>query len=322
MSSLTSGTKTVKINNFNLGLFTNLLEESLKVTPQLMLEFKDNMIKSCSFSSTKTLIKLWTIPINHLISQPESIDLDVVLPKETIKLENDFNFYVLKGDIFLKYLSVFDKKSVNIEILLDLIDDKYQAKTIKIFGKSSVGNSVLQTKFDLTTEEFLTNKISDYAEILTACTPSQDMFEFSLKPKNVTEIKSLIKNLHKSAVDNTAFLTFKITKDLILISDKVFTVNFDVDITTQTKNAMNNWRDDEVLEFQILKSNFLLIGEHDFTLFTNSDAPKVIFGSRYLDSILWCMIVKHDTSIKSIDDAESYAEIDELNLDDYLIDID
>lgn len=322
---MSTQTKTIKINNFNLGLFTNLLEESLKVTPQLMLEFRDNMVKSCSFSLTKTLIKLWTSPISKFIQTKNTDDLDgsntaLALDAVPFTLDENFNFYVLKGDIFLKYLGVFDKHSVNIEIFLEMIEGKYQAKAIKIFGKSTAG-SLLQTQFELTTDEFLTNKISDYSAILVECTPSEDMFEFILNSKQISEIKSLIKALHKSAVDNTAFLTFKITKNKIEILDKVFRVEFVVDNSTQMKNEMLNWKENDALEFLILKSNFLLIGEHNFTIFTNNNTPKVIFGTKYLDSIIWCMIMKHDNSVKNINDSHSFEEIDELNINEYIEDL-
>ena len=47
---------TVTIKNFNLNLFGNLLNQSLSVTNQLMLEFNNGFLKSCSFSQTKSLI--------------------------------------------------------------------------------------------------------------------------------------------------------------------------------------------------------------------------------------------------------------------------
>ena len=99
----------VKIPNFKLNVFRKLIEQSLLVDTQLMLEITPQMIKSCSFSQTKSFMKLWTMLLNNLIVKPELETSGEVLTIE--EPENNlefvpFNFYILKGDLFNKYVSV------------------------------------------------------------------------------------------------------------------------------------------------------------------------------------------------------------------------
>lgn len=316
--------KIIKVNNFNLNLFGNLLNQSLSVTPQLMLEFRDNMVKSCSFSSTKSLVKLWTIPVSNFIVKPQNLDEPLELldgptteeePENNIITEN-FNFYILKGDMFKKFIHVFNQSSANIEFTIKLIDGKYQATSLLIDGISENG-SPLTTVFPLTTEELISNVISDYSEILKECTPSQNMFQILLVDKQISEIKSLVKNLKNSSSENVAYLTFEVTKNQIVVSDKVFNLKFAIDEQLQIKNQANNYNDIS-LTFNVLKSDFALIGDHTFTIFTDQNSQKVIFGATYGKSLIWCLTTKFDSAkqlSQATDDTDDM--IDSLNLDEY-----
>lgn len=319
----------IQIKNFNLSLFGNLLNQALTVTPQLMLEFNNNMLKSCSFSQTKSLIKLWTIPTENLIIQNKEqndIDINDISSLVETKLEipqiPDFNFYILRGDLFKNYMSVFSITTpVDLTFNLVEIENKLQASSIIIKGKSESG-APLETEFLLTTEELITNKISDYQEILKECTPNKEMFEFVLNNKQIIEIRSLVKKLHKSSVDNTAFLSFNISGNKINIKDKVFSLEFDNDIS---RNIYNKQLIDDNISFNILKSDFSLIGDHTFSIFTNNETQKVIFGSTYSKSIIWCMSTKvgenHQNHQNTNDDFDDDV-VDSLQLSQYLDDLD
>lgn len=316
--------QTYKFNNFDLNLFSNLLNESLQVTNQLMLEFKDNMIKSASFSSTKSLIKLWVIPLNKMIytksdnaiSENQGIlDLDVESKAPDFSKFN-FNFYILKGDLFSKYISVFSKdEGVSLEFL---VNDEGQAVSITIIGKTATGGYRIKTTFPLTKEELIINKIDDYSEIIDQCTPTDSMSQFVLNQQQVTEIKTLIRNLHKSSTDNTSFLSFSINKDKIKINDKVFEVEF------PNSNCIN-FESELTIDFNMLKSDFLIIGNHNFNIITETDSDKVILGGQYKNSVIWCLTTKHNNSavILSGDSSEQeYMEaIDALNINEYIDDL-
>ena len=147
--------KIVNIKNFNLQLFGNLLNQALSVTPQLMLEFNDSMLKSCSFSQTKSLIKLWVIPYKNLILQEKIVeeqeniidlnDSPIITGLEKIVTDvlpeiPNFNFYILKGDLFKNYIGVFNNtEAVDLSFNLISVDNKYQASSIIIKGKSESG---------------------------------------------------------------------------------------------------------------------------------------------------------------------------------------
>ncbi len=309
--------KTIKITNFKLNIFRNLLEQSLIVDNQLMLEFTDEIIKSASFSSTRSFIKLWTIPLVNLLAgetKENVLELDVI-PKEKIHFPT-FNFYILKGDLFNRYLSVHNTDTVDLEFVLHEIKGKYQAANITITGKSE-NNSPLVTTFTLTTEEMITNKIDDYTEIIKECTPNSSMIEFTLTSNQIQEIKRLIKKLHKATSDNTAFLTFTINFQLnkVTVNDKVFSIDFLLAQELNKKSANT-----EILSFNILKSDFIVTGNHTFSLFTNDVEEKVILGAKFANGIIWCLSAKVSEKTLNLDDSAMDATIDSLNLSEYVID--
>ncbi len=313
--------KTIKFENFKLNVFKSLMEQSLMVDDQLMLNVNKEIFKSCSFSTTKTFIKLWSIPLKSLLIKPEIeegiIDFDEK-PEKVEELDfKPFDFYILRGDLFKKFLTVFDSDVVDIEFTVQFENDKYQARTITITGKGT-DQTVLKTTFILTTEELISNKIDDYSEILKQCTPDNDMFEFILSSKQMQEIKRLIKNLHKSMSDNSAFLTFKIDSEnkKIVVNDKVFVLDIRLSPELQSEIIFPK----ESFSFNILKSDFIMTGNHDFTIYINNNNSKIILGARYANSIIWGLATKVEASNMNITDAALESTIDTLDIAEYLND--
>lgn len=306
--------ESVVIKDFNLNLLGTLLNQSLTVTSQLMLEFNNGMLKSCSFSQTKSLIKLWTIPYEKLIFIPKK---EVIEDVNQISLDDDkveviipeiptFNFYILNGMKFKNYISVFSSECVDITFNLQDIDGKKQATSLVINGKSSSG-SPLEAEFALTTEELLTNSISDYNEILSACTPEKHYYKFNLSNKQISEIRGLIRKLQGST-ENTAYLVFEINNEKITIKDRVFNISF--------KNENLDIQEKFQLSFNILKSDFILIGDHNFHIHTYSDVQKVIFGAKFGDSIIWCMCTKVGEQSDENDEEDDI--LDSLSIEQYI----
>lgn len=340
--------KIISIKNFNLNVLKHLLDQSLIVDNQLMLEFANDLVKAVSFSPSKSLLKLWTIPFQTLIKDTDQIisppeikskdksdnsdiitSLDGVLPgfedefaKKTIEqfkeLQNipKFNFYVLKGDLFSKYLSVHNSDIVDIEFSLENQNGKYHASTIKIIGKSENG-SPLETLFILTTEELISSKISDYSEIINACTPDDTMDRIIITNEQVQEIKRFVKRLHKSMVDNTAYLTFAVKDDKIIVNDKVFTVQFTID--AELKAKANLLKSGEEMTFNMLKSDFVMLGNHTFDIYTSNDNDRVIFGTNYAGAIIWCVSTKVNEQNISLENSENLNNaLDALDISEYL----
>lgn len=307
----------IKISNFKLSNFRNLLNQSLIVNSQIMLEISSDMIKSCSFSSTKSFMKLWTIPLAKLIHVEESEDLEFSPQKQETLNFQKFNVYIMKGDIFSTSLSVHSSETVDLEFIVRDVNGKLQGACMIITGRTE-NNSPLKTNFVLTTEEMLSNKIDDYSEVIKECTPSPDMFNFILNNSQIQEIKRLIKKLHKSTGDNVAYLTFLINpaENKITVNDKIFSVDF---ILSPDLLIQMNLPTEEC-QFNILKSDFVMTGNHTFTIFANNHEQKVIFGATFASSIVWCLSSKIGDGNINLDESASVLDstMEALDIAEYV----
>ncbi len=311
----------ITIKNFRLNVFKNLMEQALIVDSQLMFEISPTMIRSCSFSETKSFMKLWMIPFKTLIVTPEKPEVESL---DDVEEEQNFDFpafnmYILKGELFKKFLSVHSSDTVDLKFNLQEKDGKWQAANLVITGKSE-GSNTLTTNFILTTEDLISNKIDDYSVIIKECTPDTTMFEFVLSDKQIQEIKRLIKKLHKSTADNTAYLTFTVDSEnrKITVNDKVFTVDFYIDEEIQKDIQFP----EQSFKFNILKSDFIITGNQTFSIYTEENNQKVIFGARYAGSIIWCLTTKIASGSElNLDASIVDSTIDSLDIDEYFNDL-
>lgn len=310
--------KSIKITNFKLNVFRNLLEQSLIVDTQLMFEISKSMIRSCSTSTTKSFVKLLITPMTTLIVKPEKEETAELFPTPVIEQKEEdfpkFNMYILKGDLFKKFLSVHTSDTVDLEFSIKLENNKWQATNLIITGKSEGAND-LTTNFVLTTEELISNQIDDYSDIIKLCTPTEDMYEFVLSDTQIQEVKRLIKKLHKSSADNTAYLTFTIDAEnkKIIVNDKVFSIEFDV--APEFIDKFPN----ESFKFNILKSDFIITGNQTFSIYTNNNDNKIIFGARYAGSIIWCLSSKiTEISELNLDSSITDSTLDALDMSEYI----
>lgn len=291
------------INNFNLSLLKRLLKQSLIVNEQIMIEISDSMMKSVSFSGTKSLIKIWQLPIESFVD----IEAESEVDKSTYiqNYDGKFNLYILKGSLFLKYLDVFSMKNP-CKLTIDIDKNTNQATQLTIEGSSENGSKI-KTNFVLTTEEMIVDKVEDYNFILKQCTPEKSYKQFSITEKQLTELKSLIKKLHKSIVNNSNYITFSFDDNGNL---NVFDKAFNIELEYDSKDVKN-------LEFKILKTDLLMFGEHSFVFYTDNNTPKVILGTNYGPAVVWCTSVKvlEDVTTDEIDDINDIA--DSLDLEEY-----
>jgi hypothetical protein len=302
------------INNFNLSTLKRLLKQSLIVNEQIMMEFDDTMIKSVSFSPTKSLIKIWQTSIESFVSvnneNKELLEDNEVVDKSSyiFNLDGRFNLYILKGSLFLKYLDVFSMRTP-CKLTIDVDVNTHQATQLVIEGLSESGSKI-KTKFILTTETMIVDKVEDYGFILKQCSPEESFSKFSIGEKQLIEVKNLIKKLHKSIVNNSSYVTFKFDENGILtVSDKAF--NIEVNYETSDDTKLKDF------EFNLLKNDLVMLGEHSFVVYTSKDSSKVIFGTNYGESIVWCMSVKvsEDITTDEISDINDIA--DSLDLEEY-----
>lgn len=296
----------VTLPNVNLKQFSNLLDQSLLVNAQLMLEFDSQLIKSCSFSSTRSMIKLITINTNDLVSG------------NSFEPFESFNFYILNGSLFKQELASHTSETIDLSFTISNINGKYQAKLITIKGE--LLGSVFETNFELTTESMITDSISDYNAIISACSPTDDMDEIILTNKQIIEIKRQIKNLHKAIANNTSYLTFNYnhSNQSLQIKDKVFNIqgismpeNF-AEITDRMPH--------ENFSFDVLKSDFVKLGNLTFSIYTNNQSEKIILLAKYGKSLIAILITKIDknTSDDSQIDCLDSLDIDDLDMSEYI----
>lgn len=316
--------KIIKLDNFRIDGFRSLLEQNLLVNNQLMLEFSPDMVKSCSFSASASMMKLWSTPLMNLIGQPKLegdnqgiLDLDSI--DESIKFDFEkFNFYVLKGDLFKRFLSVFHGKSADVEIYVN--ESEKRAAKIVIQGQT-VNESYIKASFILTTEEMITNKVEDYDAAIAGLTPKKNMSEFMLTDRSIQEIKKLVKELHKSIPDNTGYLLFEVdaNNNILTISDKVFELKYDISLEQGSESVTNI---KENISFKILKSDFVIVGNHTFLFnVSNNDNENVIMRTNYSKSMIGCLISKITSDTNEQEQAEVVdATIDSLDLSDYFDD--
>lgn len=314
----------VKIKNFNLGIFRSLLDQNLTVNKNIMIEFSKDMVKSSAMSPSRSFMKLWMIPMSNLIGGSEqeegkALDIDNLeeenvvakLPKELEDMPT-FNFYLMKGDLFRKYISVHNSELVNLEFTLTSASNNgLQASTLTIYGKSELG-SPLVTIFTLTTEEMIVDRIESYEPIINEVTPSENMMEVVLSSVQLQEIKRLIKQLHKSSTENTAYITLIVNKTNLIIKDKVFEINIPLN-----ENLISNI--DEETSFNILKTDFLMLGNHTFTIYTSPDSQKVIFITKFGESMISGLSTKvSENNDFGNNDNEVEGIIDFDDIDEYL----
>lgn len=308
----------VKLKNINVNLFTNLINQSLLVSQQLMFEFTPEVLKSVNLSSSNTLMKIWVIGIDKLIKtkkdeleEIESLGTIPGLeePEENINLGFDktFNMYLLKGEQFKNVLKIFKNDTIDIEFFLMENDEGYQATSLIIKGFSE-NDRPLTTEFLLTVESLISNKVSDYNEILDHCKPKPDMTEISLTDGNIKELRTLIATLHKTMPNNSSYVTFKVTEDKVTINDKVFNITFD-DI------KITNLPLGEELEFNMLKADFGLIGNLSFKIYTSAKDNAIHIGSSFNSSILYCLTAKVYSTEDALDsDSDDILTADDLSM--------
>lgn len=288
---------TLTLKNFDIKMLGDILSQSNIVNSQLMLEFKNEMVKSASFSPTKSLIKLVSFPISDLIEDFDENPQDL----------KDFNFdcCILRGDAFLKHISVFGKD--NVDMIFTLRENEGEEKTDKLIATSlnisglTEQGSKINVNFNMTTEELISDKISDFSALISLMTPTEDMTEIMITEHQTSETKSLVRKLHSSVDKNTSFLSFKLNKESITVSDSAFNTSFE---NTQPQK----FKSSDEIGFNILKNDFVVIGEHNFLVYTSDESKTVIFIAKHKKSVIVVMATKLENSSEEEFDDASFSQ--------------
>jgi uncharacterized UPF0146 family protein len=310
------------------------------VENQLVINFSDGMIRSTSMTVSHSLMKFWTAPISAFITSETELDRKKAATKveqpiinfdddpieDTIpETEEDttdidakfkeveaFDFYVSKGDVFRRFLSVFGSDSVNVTI--DIDRTKNVATDIIIEGQSVNGTN-LTSKFNLSSEDIIMNKVSDYSKVIEELTPKPDMQQFLISVEETKEIKFLIKQLHNTNVQNTTYIKFYINaaEQYVELSDEVFKLRYSLrkneDIPLPTKD----------MTFNLFKTDLIAAGTHSFVFFsTDQKDDFVITNTHYKKCLISTIMSKSyekntDNNLVSTDIANADFDLDNMS---------
>jgi hypothetical protein len=126
------------------------------------------------------------------------------------------------------------------------------------------------------------------------------MNSFVLEKSQIQEVKRLIKNLHKISSQNKVYLNFQvdIKNKKMTVTDSIFSYEIELDKDIKGEN----------FSFNILKSDFIITGNHTLTLYTNQSDQRIIMGTTYLNSVIWSLMTK-------IADPDSYNQLNDAVLD-------
>lgn len=306
----------IVIKNFNIRLFRQLLDQNLMVDNQVMIQFTPDIVRSCALTSTDSFMKMWSVPMSSLTvkNQPDAnqiIDLDSDEETEPILVFNPFNIYVLKGDVFRRYLRVYGENPVTLKI--DVDEQSGNGVYMTIIGETQAGSSLTST-FTLTKDEYITSKVNDFDAAARKLTPASNDISFILSSDEMKEIKTLIKELHKTTPSNTSYINFKtdVNSKMISVSDAVFDVKFPLVKTENYNLPQTN------LDFNILKSDFIVSGGHTYTFYTSNDKDHAIMVTTFSFGIIGCVIQKAYKQGESHIDDVFDTGLEVQDLDDFM----
>lgn len=280
----------ITIDNFKLGLFRSMMEQSLVVNKQLIFRIDKDMIKSCSFSPTKSLIKLITMPTERL---SDGIINDFVA----------FDVFIFRGDVFKKYLSVYKDGLVNITFTTIEHEGKIIAKQIKIIDESG-----LETVFAPTTEKMMSDSVSDYSSLIEKITPKPDMFRLLVANNHILNIRQLIGTLHNADPKNVLYLCFEYdkTNNNLSVKDSVFKQSIPF------TNEVNDILPTVDFMFNVMKTDYIRIGNHNYSIYTKHDSKELILIAAHGGMLVSCLITKVDENVAQTDLGSS--ELDGMGL--------
>ena len=287
-----SNIKQIEIKGFNLPKLKTYIKQNLALDRKIIMNFSNEFIRSYALSASQTMMKLWMAPTKELINIPEPELFDDEKKEVKPIIEDTFTLFVMRGDSFIKYISIFAEEDVDIKFWISQNNNQYYvAHRIVISGKTKTGN-YLSISID-TTDDENSNYQQDYEKLIGMITPPESYDSFTLSSDSVVEIQTTVKNLHKAIPDNTSYISFQYSKENeeLTISDKVFKLSYFLG-ASEEENAHLPSND---MEFAILKSDFVNVGNQPITMYADSSNKYVIANTNFKHSIIGMCLSKVDT---------------------------
>jgi hypothetical protein len=93
----------------------------------------------------------------------------------------------------------------------------------------------------------------------------------------------------------------------MIVTDSIFT--YDIEFPKDFKFPENGFN------FNILKSDFIITGNHTFTIYACESDPRIIMGASFMGSIIWSLVTKipDPDSINSLSEAVLDTTIENIN---------
>lgn len=297
--------QTVILKSFNLPLFTGLVEQNLMANNSIKMKFTPEFVQSIAMTASRSFVKMWKIKTENFIKEGEDAVLefndDGSMGVKVPEFE-PFNLFILKGDVFKRFLGVFNDDPV--EFAIEVNDEDSTANQLIITGQTKA-NTPIRCTFMCSDIQAMGESAPDYTPIERFLTPKEDVRSFILLKDEMDEIKKLIQTLHKSNSENSSYISIQVEVDkkLIRVKDKVFNVKFPL---IKSEDQADNIPEKN-LEFKMLKSDFIVSGKHSFEFFcdpTDSE-DKTIMRTNYQKFEISCgfnNINTKDDSVKDTDD--------------------
>lgn len=342
----------LRINNFNLGAFRSLIEESMIVNNQLIMSLSSDDAKCCAMSVDRTLLKMWSVPLSQLIGQappklsklsklptaediaefdnifsPNIDEIDAPAkpeeekPKPKTKSKpaptetlkfDEFDLFVLRAEHFKKFLDVHSDVDVSIDFNFQESDEQRKRAAEIIINSTIDGEGRLSTKYILSTDEMITMKIVD-ADI-------QRVIE---KMEPTDDMYSVVLNSHQISTVRNMIRSLNKANPInipylnIVVDPTKFTINisdtvFNLDYKLSTTNIKTLPKNKH--EFSIFKSDFAAFGNHDFTLYLKEENNYVIL----LNPVIKCVstFLPEEQTSNPVESGITSLDMD-INIDSY-----
>lgn len=301
---------------FDLGFFASLIDQNLMANNSIKVRFTEKTVKSIALTSSRSFVKLWEINTENLIcpntESVEEINDDGTIGVHVPKFEC-FDMFVLKGDVFKRFLNVFNQNPV--DLLVDVDENESIANRIVITGETKF-DTPIKCSYTLSSAEAMGEGPSDYSVVEKFFTVKDSVKSFMILKDEMDQVKNLIQTLHKTNSENTSYVTVNVDveRSIIRVFDKVFDIKFPL---VKTEDQISNLPD-KSFDFRILKSDFIVAGKHTYNLyFDQSDDDKIVMKALFPKKNLQILCGFKDIKVNDQNNTSSNSDdIDSVFQDD------
>ena len=286
---MSNNLKEIHVAGFNVAKLKTYVKQNLALDKKMIINFADDYVRSYALSPTQTMVKLWVLPTEELIRRPDREVLDET-EERSVLIENAFTLVIMRGDLFNKYISVFNDEDADVKFWISAdSQNRYMAHRIVVSGRTKYG-TYLSISID-TSNDDSDEYHKDYNKLTSMVTPAEGSESFTLTSDNIIEIHQTIKSMHKAIADNSAFILFEYSKEReeLTVSDLVFRLTYSLSIGEDGYKLPST-----DMKFGILKSDFVNIGTQSMTFSEKHEDQFIIANTNFKHSLIGICFSKVD----------------------------